>query len=296
MLNKILFVAILGVFAGLMPADAQTVPTAPARVKGKIIAARVLGHVDAISNSDGKTRVLQDGDHLADQTTIVTAGNASVILVFSNGATLNVAGDSSLNIEKFEQDPFSEDVKVAALTQEPSTSTTRLSLTKGDIVGKVAHLNVDGGSEFSVQTPVGAAGIRGTTFRIVFRPDPATGRAFFVVTTADGRVLFTGETSGPVNIPKGKQVVATFNYTPPSTPGGTGTATGVSIPGVTDVSLVELGQIAASTQEIVAAANPIVFSSSGGGGGGGNGNGGNNNTPPQPVQPQSALTAGAGSG
>ena len=43
---------------------------------------------------------------------------------------------------------------------------------------------------------------------------PKTGKAFFVVTTADGTVVFKGETSGPVSIPKGKTVVATFSYTP----------------------------------------------------------------------------------
>ena len=82
------------------------------------------------------------------------------------------------------------------MKQEPGTSTTKLNLSKGELVGKVVHLNVDKGSEFTVQTPVGAAGIRGTTFRIIFRPGP-DGKAFFSVTTADGRVVFTGITSRP---------------------------------------------------------------------------------------------------
>jgi hypothetical protein len=292
MLNKILFVIALGFFVGLAPANADT-PAAPARVKGQIIAARIQGHVDAVSKANGQRRALHDGDAVTEQTQIVTAAGANAILVFSNGATVNIAGDSSLDIEQFDQDPFASEQKVSEMKQEPSTSTTRLNLTKGELVGKVVHLNVDRGSEFTVQTPVGAAGIRGTTFRIVFRPDPGTGKAFFEVTTTDGRVLFTGVTSGPVNIPAGKQVVSTFNYTPPTTPGGTGTATNVVIPNVTDVSVTEAAQITTATQQIVAAVNPIVFTSvttttapvtppT------------TNNTPSLPVVPAPATTPGAG--
>lgn len=307
MLNKILLVTILGVFAGLLPAAAQPDAAAPAAVpsaKGHIVAARVQGHVEAVSKVDGKATVLHDGDAVTDQSTIVTSAGASIILVFSNGATVNVAGDSNLDIDQFDQDPFAADVKVSDLKAEPGRSVTKLNLTRGELVGKVVHLNVDRGSEFTVQTPVGAAGIRGTTFRIVFRPDPKTGKAFFVVTTADGRVVFTGVTSGPVSIPAGKQVVATFNYTAPTTPGGTGTVSDVTIPGVTDISVTEAEQITTAVQDIVTAANPVVFNTSGGTTGTGTGtgtgvpNGGNGssgNTPPAPVVPQTPLTAGAGS-
>jgi FecR-like protein len=296
MLNKILSVIVLGLVVGLSPANAQPAPSAPARVKGQIQAARVLGHVEAISKVDGVTRVLHDGDKVSEQTTIRTLPGASIILVFSNGATVNVGADSSLDIDQFDQDPFAADVKVSELTQEPSTSTTKLNLTRGELVGKVVHLNVDRGSEFTVQTPVGAAGIRGTTFRIIFRPDPKTGKAFFEVTTADGRVLFTGITTGPVSIPSGKQVVSTFNYSPPTSPGGTGTATNVTISGLTDIPLAEAEQISDQTQQIVAATNPVVFTSSGSGAGGGTPPPPNpNSLPSNPVQPAPAITPGAGS-
>jgi len=305
MLNKILLVTILGVFAGLLPAGAQTDSTAPATsptAKGHIIAARVQGHVEAVSKVDGKTTVLHDGDGVTDQSTIMTSPGASIILVFSNGATVNVAADSNLDIDQFDQDPFAADVKVSDLKAEPGRSITKLNLTRGELVGKVVHLNVDRGSEFTVQTPVGAAGIRGTTFRIVFRPDPKTGKAFFAVTTADGRVIFTGVTSGPVSIPAGKQVVATFDYTAPTTPGGTGTVTNVTIPDVSDISVTEAADINTATQDIVSAANQVDFTPSGGNNGGGQGAGGNGagggnngNTPSTPVIPQAPLTSGAGS-
>jgi hypothetical protein len=324
MLNKILLAIILGFFVGFMPAGGQTTPTAPVRIKGKIIAARVQGHVEAVSNSDGSKRVLRDGDKVSDQTTIVTAPGANIILAFSNGATVNVAGDSNLNIEQFEQDPFAADVKLSELKQEPTTSTTKLSLTKGELVGKVVHLNVDRGSEFTVQTPVGAAGIRGTIFRIVFHPDPATGKVYFVVTTADGKVVLTRGVTTQVSIPSGKTVVAYFNYTPPTTPGGTGTVTNVIFPPVEDVSPLELTQITAAVQTMAASTSSTVFTplgpngdgngngngdgngngnGNGNGGGNGNGNGGGNandngtdNNPSQPAAVPAPTSPQSGSG
>ncbi len=292
MLNKILFVIILGAFSSVASLDAQTTPAAPAKVKGRIIAARVEGHVEAIPNAGGATRVLHDGDVISDGNTVVTSPGANVILVFSNGATLNVAADSSLNIEQFIQDPFASDLKVSDLKEEPGTSTTKLSLAKGELVGKVVHLNVDKGSEFTVQTPVGAAGIRGTTFKIVFRPGP-NGTTLFTVLTSEGRVVLSGVSATPVSIPAGSKVVVSFDIN-----GGVASTPVV----VTPVSAIELTQVEVATQAIVTAVAPIVIPNSGSGGGGGGGSGGgggggnNNNTPPPPPAPAPETTAGAGTG
>jgi hypothetical protein len=284
MLNKILSVIILGAFVGLGSLDAQPAPAAPAKVKGKIIAARVEGHVDAIMKADGQSRVLHDGDAVSDGTRIVTAPGATVILVFSNGATVDVAQESSLDIDQFEQDPFASDEKVSDMKTEQGTSTTRLNLAKGELVGKVVHLNVDKGSEFTVQTPVGAAGIRGTTFRIIFRPGP-DGKAFFSVVTADGRVVFTGITATPVSIPAGTKVVVTFDVS-----SGVATVPVVVVGNTTTDS----AQIAAAAQNIATAVanTPPFTGSGGGGGGGGNGTG---NQPAPPLVPQTQTTSQTGS-
>ena len=128
---------------------------------------------------------------------MTTAPGAIAILVFSNGATVNVAEDSTLDIvDQFEQDPFAQDLKISDMKHEEGTSTTKLSLARGELVGKVVHLNVDKGSEFTVQTPVGAAGIRGTTFRIVFKP-AKNGKVFFVVTTTEERRRLQGQRQPP---------------------------------------------------------------------------------------------------
>jgi hypothetical protein len=214
MLNKILCVILLGVFAGLTPVEAQTAPAAAARVKGKIVAARIQGHVEVKMKAGGDSRPLKEGETIGDGTEVTTSAGAIAILVFSNGATVNIAEDSTLDIDQFEQDPFAGDLKIADMKHEEGTSTTKLSLAKGELVGKVVHLNVDQGSEFSVQTPVGAAGIRGTTFKVTFRPGK-NGKVFFVVTTTEGVVVFKGSSSS-ISLPAGKQVVATFDYTPPA--------------------------------------------------------------------------------
>jgi hypothetical protein len=291
MLNKILCLAILGVFAGLLPAGAQTppaTPSAPSRVKGVIVAARVIGHVEAVSNATGQSRVIKDGDKLSDQTTIVTSAGSTAILAFSNGATVDVAADTTLNIDKFEQDPFAEDVNMAKIKQEPTTSETRLNLTKGELVGKVVHLNIDRGSEFTVQTPVGAAGIRGTTFQITYTPGP-NGSTFFTITTSDGTVVFTGTTVLPVAVPTGKQIVVTFNSS-------NGVPSAPVVPSDTPPAL--QAQLQAESQLIAAA---VANTTIGGGTGGATGNqgggapAGSNNTPSQPLQPPPQTTPTAGS-
>jgi hypothetical protein len=297
MLNRIFFALILGLVVGLAPAGAQT-PAAPSgHVKGTIKAARVQGHVEAIPMGGGAAKVLKDGDTLSDQVTIVTSPGSSIILAFSNGATVNLGGNSSLDVEKFEQDPFAEDVKLSDLKAEHGTSETKLNLSHGELVGKVVHLNVDKGSEFTVQTPVGAAGIRGTTFRIVFQPN-GNGTATFAVTTQDGTVVYTGTTNNttPISVPAGKEIVSTFNFTP-----ATGTTPASGTPPelkTTDLSPIDAAIIVAASQQIESATINIIIPPVGNGsgtGGGGNPGTPNGNTPSVPTVPVPQTTPGAGS-
>jgi len=164
---------------------------------GRIVLAQVTGDVTLTNKADGATRRATNNEQIAEGYIVTTAAQASVILVFSNGATLNVRGDSVLDIQTFLQDPFSNDLRVATMTEEPTTSTTRLNLTRGEVVGNVKRLNTAQGSSFTMQTPVGAAGVRGTVFRILFRP-LGGGRAVFALTTTEGNVVLT---QGTIEIP-----------------------------------------------------------------------------------------------
>ncbi len=154
------------------------------------------------ATKDGSTITVVNGTELSQGYVVNTDRNSSVVLIFSNGATLNLAQDTSLMIDEFTQDPFAEEISISQLTAEPSASQTRLNLSRGELVGNVKKLNYDAGSRFDVQTPVGAAGIRGTIFRIVYRPD-GSGKAFFSLTTVEGNVVLA---AGTVNLPSDTSV------------------------------------------------------------------------------------------
>ena len=128
------------------------------------------------------------------------------------------------------------------------------------------HLNVDQGSEFSVQTPVGAAGIRGTIFKVTFRPGK-NGKVFFTVTTAEGVVVFKGFSTS-ISLPAGKQVVSTFDYTPPA-PAATGTTPAITTsPTIaitltaTDVPPAEAAAMVVTAVQIVDATQKVVIPAS----------------------------------
>jgi hypothetical protein len=176
----------------------------PQSPPGQIKAVRVMGQVTVTRAADNATIALQNNAALTQGDVVTTAKNASVVLVFSNGSTVSLGQDSKLAVDEFLQDPFAEAVKVSQIKEEPSTSHTKLNLTYGELVGNVKKLK--GASSFLVQTPVGAAGIRGTTFRLVYRPSGA-GQAFFTLSTATGEVIFQGSTGTPVPVSENKEVV-----------------------------------------------------------------------------------------
>lgn len=259
-MNKKLFVWLwLFGFATLLcsSAGAQS-----ASQPGQIKAAKVTGSVTAVK--DGTTITVESGTELSQGYTVTTGKNSGVVLVFSNGATLNLAGETSLAIDEFTQDPFADEVSVSKMTAEPSTSRTKLNLSRGELVGNVKKLNYDAGSSFNIQTPVGAAGIRGTTFRIVFRPD-GTGKAFFSLTTVEGNVVLA---SGTVNLPSetsvpdNKEVEVVIDVDVDATTGAVTVAVGSAPPiVVADAAPTSVAQVAAAVQQIATAVAAVTFTS-----------------------------------
>jgi hypothetical protein len=234
-----------------------------ASAPGQIKAARVTGTVTA--TKDGSTISVVNGTELAQGYVVNTDKNSSVVLIFSNGATLNLAQDSSLAIDEFTQDPFAEEISISQLTAEPSASQTRLNLSRGELVGNVKKLNYDAGSRFDVQTPVGAAGIRGTTFRIVFRPD-GTGKAFFSLTTVEGNVvLAAGSVNLPTDtsVPDNQEVEVLIDVTvDPATGALTLSVDGAApVVIVRDASTINLTNISQVVQQIAEASAQAAFTS-----------------------------------
>lgn len=169
---------------------------------------------------------LTEGAALIETDTIITDKDSGAVLVFANGSSVKLGASSRLAIEEFKMDPLGDDIAVAALQREPNVSKTRLNLAYGEVVGNVKKLNKDRGSSFDIKTPVGAAGIRGTTFRIVMRFE-ANGQITFTLSTAEGTVRFSGSvqvssgtttqtgTTQETDVSDGQQVnaVATINPT-----------------------------------------------------------------------------------
>jgi hypothetical protein len=233
---------------------------AQATQAGQIILARVRGGVTVMDKASKVVTNASNSLSIAQGNTVTTGKDGSVVLVFSNGATINLKPDSVLDIEQYLQDPFSADIKVADLTDEPTVSNTKLNLTRGELVGNVKHLNKAKNSSFSVQTPVGAAGIRGTTFRIVYRPS-GNGTAFFSLTTAEGNVeLATGTSKLPVAAANGetaKEVVIEVQVN--EVTGGVTLTTPAGKVVVVDAPAKSVAAVVQSAVEVAQAVATIVF-------------------------------------
>jgi len=172
---------------------------------GQIMAQRVIGKVH---DQRGDTIFeLHNGDTIKPQDTITTDDKSSVVILFSNGAATQLGAQSELSIEKFLQDPFQDAIKLADLTEEPTVSTTKLKLNRGELVGVVKHLKHDQGSSFEIETPIGAAGIRGTTFSVSYyaAPDASSFSRLFVSTT-EGLVSVTDRARNAFPAAVGKRV------------------------------------------------------------------------------------------
>jgi hypothetical protein len=241
---------------------AASVQAQQGRVAGRIVVAKVKGTVTAVEKTTNVRKELHDNDAITQNYVVTTALDSSVILVFSNGSTINLAQDSTLAIDEFLQDPFSSQYSMSTATEEPSTSSTKLTLTRGELVGNVKHLHKDAGSSFSVNTPVGAAGIRGTTFRIVFRPD-SSGKAFFTLSTAEGVVILTGTNSTTQQVPvaTGKEVVVTVEVNIDAATGAVTITAPPQIQQATTIPAATQATIAAAVQQIVQTTSATTFTS-----------------------------------
>jgi hypothetical protein len=248
---------------------------------GVIKAARVTGEVTKISG--GNSVQLKNGDTLTENDAIKTGTNGGVVLVFMNGSTIKLGPTSHLRIDEFKMDPLGADINVANLKTEPSVSKTRLQLTEGELVGNVKTLNRAQGSEYSIRTPVGAAGIRGTTFRIVYRPT-SDGKAFtFQLSTAEGVVLFEGTATtaaSGIEVSGDQEIVVTATVDPT-----TGAITVSAPESASPISAEAAQSLQTATAEIVQTQQQTVFTPA-------DQQGGNPPPPPQPPAPD--LTPGAG--
>ncbi len=274
--NRFLSWLFLGAAFALISLRAQSPGTSPiAGGAERVLAARVAGTVQMTVN--GQTTAVKADDRVPQTAKIITGKDSSIVLVFSNGATTQLGSDTELIIEEFLQDPFANTVRVAEMAEEPSRSRTRLALNRGELVGNVKKLKHAEGSTYTIVTPVGAAGIRGTTFRIVFRPIVA-GQAFgaipqpveFSLTTLEGDVRFQqGPPTGPagagafagspeVPVRTGQEIV--LNVTVSRNAGGQFSMANVPrAPSAVAMGQVTAGQMAQAAQRLISATTDTAF-------------------------------------
>jgi hypothetical protein len=250
--RQILFRFLFSAFAAFAIAVSASAQTQAGAIK----AMRVQGDVIKMA-SNGTTAKVTEGQAIVETDTIITRAKGSVVLVFANGSSVRLAENSRLAIDEFKMDPLAQNIAVRQLVNEPTVSKTRLNLAYGDMVGNVKKLN--SASSYDVKTPVGAAGVRGTTFRLVVRFDTA-GQASFTLSTADGHVVFesaiqtTGGT-GTIDVPAGTEVSATAQINV-----NTGVVTAVTVAPATPISNEAAQAITvAVTQAIEAAIAAATF-------------------------------------
>lgn len=186
---------------------AQTPTTPVQRPPGTVAVARVDGAAVSINKADSLTFPLRAGSLVYQGMVVRTDKDSSIVLVFSNGATVNLGANAELSIDEFLQSPLTQTVKVGELIDEPTTSTTRLFLRRGELISNVKKLKKTEGSTFSIETPVGAAGIRGTTFRLQYLPQG--NRAAFGLTMVEGLIelVFNSGNARSVMVGTNKEVL-----------------------------------------------------------------------------------------
>ncbi len=171
----------LGIFFLAAPAWGQS---------GSVKALRVVGTVQLVEDATGSAEALERGRIFGEGYTVITEAESNALLVFSNGATLRVAAESSISVNELIQETFSPELgSYQTLREEPTASESRLHLNYGEVTGQ-ARLHED--SRFDVATNVGVAGIRGTRFQVSFTSeidDDGRERMRMTVINIEGTVL-----------------------------------------------------------------------------------------------------------
>ncbi|MBE2179257.1 MAG: FecR domain-containing protein [Chthoniobacterales bacterium] len=134
-------------------------------VPGNIRAVKVEGTAWQISGASGAKERLREGAFLRQGATVETAGNGNVILLFENGSTMQIRPGTRFSISEFLIDPFDPAaVDFQRIKSEPSTSLTEVMVHEGTVLAQISKLNRS--SSYNVSTPLGTAGIRGTTLGV----------------------------------------------------------------------------------------------------------------------------------
>jgi hypothetical protein len=202
----------------ILLAAASTASAVPANNEslqpGYILVISVVGEPKIITPENPAGSVIVKGSNLRAGDMVVTGSGDLVGLAFSNGSLFEVAENSKFSVQEYLQEPWNfspEEWKT--LEAEPTSSVTKAYLDYGEVVVKVKKL--DGNSSMQVSTPLGVAGIRGTTFRVrVVRSPDGTPRSASVQ-VVEGRVNFSPQGAAePADVAAGNSVTVSVTVGP----------------------------------------------------------------------------------
>ncbi len=174
--------------AGLTATFATLAAHAADMAPGTFAAGTVKGDVSYKLAGTSTYLKLEPGTTLPQGSTVKTAPGALAIVVFASGSTATVRPDSEVVIN-FDQKAFTGPIPAGS---EPAVSKTQIRIVNGTVISKVSKLKK--GSEYNVTSPVGAAGVRGTTFEVSYNSVTKQ----FTVTCAEGAVVFNKNSDGSV--------------------------------------------------------------------------------------------------
>ncbi|MFM8364480.1 MAG: FecR domain-containing protein [Verrucomicrobiota bacterium] len=183
--------------------------------------------------------------------TVVTTSGGRVGLAFSNGSLFEVSENTKFSVQEYLQEPWKFSIEEwQKLEHEPTRSQTKAFVEYGDLTVKVKKL--DSGSAMQVSTPLGVAGIRGTTFRVrVVRNADGTPKSASVQ-VAEGQVNFTPQGGGESTpITPGNSVTVSV------TVGPTGQIQ-ISTPVQETLSAAEINLITQAVENLVQASNNLT--------------------------------------
>ena len=139
-----------------------------------IRAGEIYGKVMVIDELLQVEEVLEEGQVLSQEKTVITGTNGSSVLYFSNGASIVLGPDTRLTIEAFIQEPYKDDTVVYdELRSEPSISNTQVFLHYGAITVRTKQLQEESG--FQVQSPNSVADLLSATAQITYLSEASGG-------------------------------------------------------------------------------------------------------------------------
>ena len=120
---------------------------------GAVVVSSLLGEAFMIAGD--VRRPLKPDDRLRVGVTLTTGRRSMLLLLLSNGASIELDSESEIELEEFGQLVVSSSLKIQDLKEEPTVSRTRLRLVRGAVTIDVKPLKVARGSSFILGTPAG---------------------------------------------------------------------------------------------------------------------------------------------